>query len=67
MSTPSVIERIADAIDQLINTYEDDEYVHHKLTELHALFVAHHFLDAFNKLQDLKEQITQPSPQGTLK
>lgn len=63
MSTPSIIERITDAIEELISAYEDDEYVHQKLMEIHALFDERFFSNALDMLQDLKEQITPTDPE----
>jgi len=63
MSTPSIIERIAYATEELISAYEDDEYVHQKLMEIHALFDERYFSNALDMLQDLKEQITPTDPE----
>ena len=59
MSTPSIITRITDAIEELISAYEDDDYVHQKLVEIHyQSSQLSLFSDALAMLQDLKEQIT---------
>lgn len=63
MSTPSIIERITGAIEELISAYEDDEYVHPKLMEIHALFDSRRFSNALDMLQELKEQITPTDPE----
>ena len=63
MSTPSIIERITYAIEELISAYEDDEYVHPKLMEIHALFDSRRFSNALDMLQELKEQITPTDPE----
>ena len=62
MSTPSIIERITDAIEKLISAYEDDEYVHPKLVEIRTLFDSRRFSNALDMLQELKEQITPTDP-----
>ena len=63
MSTPSIIERITYSMEQLISAYEDDEYVHQKLMEIHRLFIERFFSNAFDMLQDLKKQITPTDPE----
>ena len=57
------MQRITDAIEKLISAYEDDEYVHTKLMEIHALFDSRLFSKALDMLQDLKEQITPTDPE----
>ena len=63
MSTPSIVERIFSIIETLISDYEDDDYIHAKLMELHSSVDDRSFSTALTILRKIETELNPTDPQ----